>query len=377
MILRNFIMSGFLFTCIFMLSPIDTIIHENLHCSGCYIIYPDCKCNITYRFFNFESPSYAKYNYNIKENNCKMYSIGEKFDNILISLLPYMAYPLYIFVFSIINIYNFKYRKFTFLFIFINGIILLFSIASYLLLPGYEVINDFKSVTKYLSITNTYLLIINIVYLPSLSIIIYSLISLYKLHKLFDYVYNINELKDFNHCLYNNINNINNLNKLNLLQNYNKNDIINNLNKSKSICFYYINNINSIKHFQKYVKIDDFIKSYNIISIFHLFKLFKIGLYFYVIITSQCYLTNEKNTTITEGINLNLNVYYLFNVCNIIFDLLLIIIIYIIANKKIKLFTLIVMPLTNLLYFIIDWKYYILINTINSIFFVIYYLNNI
>jgi len=304
-----------------------------------------------------------------------------------------MVYPLYIFVFSIINIYNFKYRKFTFLFIFINGIILLFSIASYLLLPSYEVISDFKSVSKYLSITNTYLLIINIIYLPSLSIIIYSLISLYKLHKLFDYVYNMDELKDFNHSLYNNINNINNLNKLNLLKNYNKDsinknyinninninksDIINNLNKNKSLFIYYINNINSIKYFQKYVKINDFIKSYNIISIFHLFKLFKIGLYFYIIITSQCYLTNEKHLELTEDINLNLLVYYLFNVCNIILDLLLVIIIYYIANKKIKLYTFIILPLTNLLYFILNWKYYILINTINSIFFIVYYLRNI
>jgi len=304
-----------------------------------------------------------------------------------------MVYPLYIFVFSIINIYNFKYRKFTFLFIFINGIILLFSIASYLLLPSYEVISDFKSVSKYLSITNTYLLIINIIYLPSLSIIIYSLISLYKLHKLFDYVYNMDELKDFNHSLYNNINNINNLNKLNLLKNYNKDsinknyinninninksDIINNLNKNKSLFIYYINNINSIKYFQKYVKINDFIKSYNIISIFHLFKLFKIGLYFYIIITSQCYLTNEKHSELTEDINLNLLVYYLFNVCNIILDLLLVIIIYYIANKKIKLYTFIILPLTNLLYFILNWKYYILINTINSVFFIVYYLRNI
>ena len=390
------IIAGMFFSSIYILSPLDTIIHENLHCSGCYILSNDCSCNITYRFFDFNKPSYVKYKLNIKDNNyfqdldysynCKIYSIGDDYSSILVSLLPYIAYPAYIFVLSIINICYFKYKKFTFLFIFLNGVILLISILSYLLIPSYELIKDFQSVSKILSYTDTCLLIANIIYLPTLSITLYILISIYKVHKIFNVLDNINYLKENNNIINKNINNINNnvnSSSVNIINdnanssciNDNKN---NNKNKKKlPLFYYYINNLNIIKNFQEYIKISDFIKSYNIISIFHLFKLLKIGLYFYIIINSQCYLSNSEKTYLTKSINMNLIVYYLFNVFNIILDLLLIIIIYYISNRKIKIYTFIIMPLTNILYFIFNWKYYILINSINSIIFIIYYLKNI
>ena len=230
------------------------------------------------------------------------------------------------------------------------------------------------------------MLIVNIIYLPTLSITLYILISIYKVHKIFNVLDNINYLKENNNIINKNINNINNnvnSSSVNIINdnanssciNDNKN---NNKNKKKlPLFYYYINNLNIIKNFQEYIKISDFIKSYNIISIFHLFKLLKIGLYFYIIINSQCYLSNSEKTYLTKSINMNLIVYYLFNVFNIILDLLLIIIIYYISNRKIKIYTFIIMPLTNILYFIFNWKYYILINSINSIIFIIYYLKNI
>ena len=339
---------GFFCSSIYLLTPLDTIVHENLHCSGCYILSSACSCNITYNFYDMNNPSYASYKLNIKTPNinnngyiynCKIYSLGNNFKHIIPTLLPYTIYPAYIFILSIINIFNFKYRKFTYLFIFINSMILFFSITTYLLIPNYSLITDFQSVAKTLSYSETVMLLINVLYLPTLSITIYCIILIYKLHYFFS-----------------------TLNNINYLNNTNTNNI---------------NSISIIENFQEYIKINDFIKSYNIISVFHLFKLFKIGLYFYIIINSQCYFNNEQNTTLTKNINMNLTVYYLFNIFNVLFDLLLIILIYFIANKKIKVYTFIIMPLTNILYFVINWKYYILINSINSIIFIIYYFKNI
>ena len=203
MLLHNkfcfFVLLGFIIFGIYETSPLNTIIHENLHCCACKIVYNNCKCNITYTFYSYDEESYIALNKDDNDKTCVYQSLGGKEQsNVFILLAPYFELTFYIFIFNFILLLNSKKRNILILSFCVCGFILSINIFIIIQLLFYNKISDFYKIEKYgYSKLKSIMIIINYIILP---IIPCTILCIYKFIRLIKYSWDndnsIHEIRD-------------------------------------------------------------------------------------------------------------------------------------------------------------------------------------
>jgi hypothetical protein len=134
------------FNALYLTSPIETIIHENLHCKGCNIVYDYCNCTFNYNFYSFSKMSSVTYRFS-KEKTCIYDFLGNS-SNIIINFLPYFSFLTYTF-FSIIMCFILKNYFFNlYLYFFFNIITIINTFVLFFLYISQYYIQDFQNIIK-------------------------------------------------------------------------------------------------------------------------------------------------------------------------------------------------------------------------------------